>query len=118
MKTLGLSSRTSRILPVLAILVESGLVYLVIQVSRVSCSLICQTRKFLQSRQIVFLVLTAYQSVFDFEAYAFEAVFLSLSVSVDRIEESHLIYIFFVLGNVSDCSDAPDRNSAFDDGYL
>ena len=54
-------------------------------------------------------------------AYVFGAVYLSLSVGVEQTDHLMiLIYIYYFVGNVSDCGDNSGRKSAamFGDGYV
>ena len=89
MRNLGSNGQKSRVQNVLILLVESGLVYLGIQVSHfVSCLLIC-ARKFSPFRQIVFLVLAAQGISLNFNALVFEAVYFSFSVSAGKTEDFH-----------------------------
>jgi len=67
--------------------------------------------------------LNVVSGVLKLEAYAFTAVFISLSVSVRRSEDFHHVsssdlHLHTIVGNVPDCGDNLGRNSTFDDGYL
>ena len=54
-----------------------------------------------------------------FKSFGFDAVYLSLSVSVEQTDHLMiLINLYYFVGNVSDCGDTSGRNSAFDDRYL
>ena len=56
---------------------------------------------------------------FTFEDYGFSAVYFSLSVRVEQTDHLMILtYIYYFVGNVSDCGDHSSRNSAFGDGYL
>ena len=48
-------------------------------------------------------------------AHGFGAVYFSLSVGVKQTHHPiTLIYVYYLVGNVSDCGDSAGRNSAFD----
>ena len=54
-----------------------------------------------------------------FGIYGFSAVYYSLSVRVGQTDHLMILtYIYYFVGNVSDCGDHSSPNSAFGDGYL
>ena len=68
---------------------------------------------------MVYTVLNTIEEGIGLQGYVFGAVYFSLSVGVEQTDHlTILIYIYYFVGNVSDCGDTSGRNSAFDDGCL
>jgi len=91
METLGSSGRKSPVQTILILLVESGLVYLGFQVSHFYVLLAdgAQSLKISPFCQIVYSALNAVPSAHVLEAYTFDSVFVSFSVSVGQSEVLH-----------------------------
>ena len=67
----------------------------------------------------MYTVFTAVAFYLNLEGQGFSVVYYSLSVGVEQTD--HLViltYMYYYVGNVSDCGDHSSRNSAFGDGYL
>ena len=69
--------------------------------------------------QIAYTAFIAVSLDFNPEDYGFSAVYYSLSVGVKQTDHLMILtYIYYFVGNVSDCGDHSSPNSAFGDGYL